>query len=94
MSLYQRLVALEDEAGVAVLFLEVLYEGFYNDCAASSRNQEEIIHFGRDQDASPYALPPFDKLFSRWPSFERAISSPVVKFFLKNNLVRLLVFLV
>ena len=31
------------------------------------------------QDASPYALPPFDKLFSRWPSFERRISSPVVK---------------
>jgi para-nitrobenzyl esterase len=31
------------------------------------------------QDASPYALPPFDKLFSRWPSFERRVSSPVVK---------------
>ncbi len=31
------------------------------------------------QDASPYALPPFDKLFSRWPSFERIISTPAVK---------------
>ncbi len=31
------------------------------------------------QDASPYALPPFDKLFSRWPSFERVISTPAVK---------------
>ena len=31
------------------------------------------------QDASPYALPPFDKLFSRWPSFERRVSSPAVK---------------
>ena len=31
------------------------------------------------QDASPYALPFFDKWLSRWPSFERLVSSPVVK---------------
>ena len=30
------------------------------------------------QDASPYALPFFDKWLSRWPSFERLVSSPVV----------------
>ncbi len=60
----------------SLTFMPVLEDNML--CPSSCRGLQ-IFATCAAQDASPYALPPFDKLFSRWPSFERMVSSPVVR---------------
>ncbi len=60
----------------SLTFMPVLADNML--CPESCRGLRIFATCGA-QDASPYALGVFDKLFSRWPSVERALSAPVVK---------------
>ena len=60
----------------SLTFMPVLPDNML--CPESCRGLRIFATCGA-QDASPYALGPFDRLFSRWPSVERAVSAPVVR---------------